>query len=379
MWVSLDGGFTWGLLMNQSFPLYGGVPASSASTFVRGTGREDPLAALDPSTGYLYTGSGLQRDASGSKKAPQDLYRTSISLHNISALAIAASITTPPQGTGLRTNPSTYMFLSALTLTAPFSPRQQGGLYVVNSIYSGSANPISVTTTAGTSAAAPSSLVVFGGEGPVVTNTSNDIWLTASGTSYSQVVTTTTFNSESYGVATCTDPYKQILYSIGGDLSDDRGGTQAVWASTNLGQNWAQSTAPWPGRSNSLCFVDSQSRLFIIGGKWANASGVAVSNDVWMGVSTSPTASSFTWTQQSASAPFQARDGPGGATYYSTVLQTDVLYVIGGYQYSSQLATSEDDGIGTNGQSNNNNNNTHTHTRATSSHTHTHTHGHAGQ
>ncbi len=88
----------------------------------------------------------------------------------------------------------------------------------------------------------------------------------------------------------------------------------------------------------------------MIGGKLANSNGVAVSNDVWVGTPSSvpPTATTtFTWAQQSAAAPFQARDGPLGATYFSTLLQQDVYYVMGGYEYENAVAQSKDNGVGT--------------------------------
>ena len=118
-WVSLDGGYTWGLCSAQIFPLYGGVDDSQADTFSKGTGREDPLLQIDSATGYVYMGSGLQRDQSGNAQAPNDLWRTSISFFNVSELAQACGqLTIPAAGLGLLSPPVPFVQEAAFTHTA---------------------------------------------------------------------------------------------------------------------------------------------------------------------------------------------------------------------------------------------------------------------
>ena len=118
-WVSLDGGYTWGMCSDQIFPLYGNVDASQAGMFSKGTGREDPLLQMDSTTGYVYMGSGLQRDQSGNGQAPNDLFVTSISLFNITALARACGqLTVPAAGIGLLSSPVPYVQETTYTHTA---------------------------------------------------------------------------------------------------------------------------------------------------------------------------------------------------------------------------------------------------------------------
>ena len=237
--------------------------------------------------------------------------------------------------------------LVTLTTAGPFQPRQQGGLYATNSSVSG------VVTVTGTVTASPGSLVIYGGlDNGAPTN---DVWLVTSPaaalpTGFYSLGNNTGLNSESYGPACCTDPYQQILYSVGGDLSGgDTSGTNAVWYSTNLGQSWGSLAAPFPGRGNSVCFVDSYSRLYVVGGKWPASNGTLVSHDVWQGVmSTGGQPSTLSFTLQSGAPPFSPRDGFSGASYYSSTLVQDILYVGSGYGYNSLLAAQGDNGVGYN-------------------------------
>lgn len=102
LWVSLDGGYTWGECASHFFPLFDNVPAANASLFPAGDGRQDPLLQVDPNTGYLYMGSGWQHDQQGSFQKPRDLYRSSVSFHNLSAVAASCGqLSLPVGGTGM--------------------------------------------------------------------------------------------------------------------------------------------------------------------------------------------------------------------------------------------------------------------------------------
>lgn len=105
MWASLDGGYTWGQCATQLFPLSGGFNASQSNSFARGSGREDSLLAIDPATGYLYMGQGLQRTQSGSAAYPTDMFRTSISFYDIGAVAgLCGSLAIPVGGVGVQSS-----------------------------------------------------------------------------------------------------------------------------------------------------------------------------------------------------------------------------------------------------------------------------------
>jgi hypothetical protein len=262
-----------------------------------------------------------------------------------------------PSTVGLSVWPA--LQLTVQTSSASFGGRAQAGLYSVSFLYSSTA--IVVNTTAGAAFAASGSLVVYGGWG--TGGATSDVYYSSNAGQGWAVVqqstgTNSALRSQAGGVATCSDMYQQILYLVGGGVSDSTG-VSSVFRSPDLGQRWSNNSAPFPGRFNALCLVDSSSRLYVIAGKLANTSGIYspgvngseygddIANDVWLG---SWAGSSFQWQQQTASAAFPARDGPAGATYYSATFTTDLLYVVSGYMYNSQIAqlSGNDNGIGSN-------------------------------
>ena len=265
------------------------------------------------------------------------LYGGNITYTDASTYSVVAYTLTPT---------AQNLTLTALTLAGPFLPRQQGGLYVVPAGSTTALTSLGVTASAG-------SLVLFGGTLPGQAGVTNDVWYSQANASSSFArLSLNAFNSMSYGPAICTDRVRQIFYSIGGDLSGgDTAGTNTVWASTDLGQTWTTFAGGFPGRGNAVCTVDSQSRVYVMGGKLANTNGVAVTNDVWMGTLTSSSPVTLTWTQQSAAAPFIPRDGPSATTVSSPAFSTaDLLYFTTGYDYQNSVAQSDDNGVGTNGQ-----------------------------
>lgn len=227
LWVSMNGGFTWGLCSSAVLPAY---QNTSSPTYARGSGRQDPLMQVDPNTGFLYLGSGREYNSAGTREYVGDLYVSTISLFSISAVASACNVRVPYAGVGLTSAPQ--LSLVTLTSTGPFLPRQQGGLFVVNK------TGTSLTTSAGTVATAQSSLVLFGGEYPGgKTQAANDVWYSTSGQTWSSVTINGVFTSQLYGPATCVDSNQQVLYVVGGDVSGgDTAGTSAVQFSVNLGQ-----------------------------------------------------------------------------------------------------------------------------------------------
>ena len=240
MWASLDGGFTWGSCATQLFPFAGGFNASQSNSFARGTGREDALLAIDPATGYLYMGQGLQRNQAGSAQYPTDLYRTSISFYDIGQVAgLCGDLAIPVGGIGMQQRSVSGVLSTLLTSAAPFLPRQQGGMYVVNSYSSNTFTTL--TTSAGTAPAVLDGLIVFGGKYPVGTGQSNDVWYSSTGgTQWSSVTITNSggYTSENYGPTTCVDSVSGVIFSVSGDVSGgDTNGTNAIWYSLNLGQS----------------------------------------------------------------------------------------------------------------------------------------------
>ena len=127
---------------------------------------------------------------------------------------------------------------SAFTFTTQtsngFTGRQQGGLLIVAS----PGSVTSVATSAGSSAVAAGSLIIYGGQ--IGSAGVNDVWYSSnSGQQLSSVTiaAASPYVAQSYGPATCVDNTKQILYSIGGDESGGgSAGTSQVYYSLDLGQ-----------------------------------------------------------------------------------------------------------------------------------------------
>ena len=358
LWASLDGGFTWGQCSAQLFPFSG-----NASAYPRGTGRQDFLMQLDPATGIVYVGAGQGRDQTGSQVFFNDLYRLPISLYSVNALAAACGGLSVPAAVGLQVLP--VLSGTVVTTAAPWAPRAQAGLYVVSASTSDVPTTLTTSASATGSPAVSGSLVVFGGWSSVSGSRVgwNDTWYSSSSgagwASVSLSSSSAALGSPVQGQATCVDIYAQRLYSVGGGQSDSAG-TNTVYSSSDLGQTWALSAGGFDGRFNALCLVDSYSRLYVMAGKLYNVSGVYdpsapssdsgddISDDVWQGVPSG--GGQFTWTQQTVVAAWPARDGPAGATVYSALFATDLLYLSSGYLYNSAVAQqgSNDDGIGTN-------------------------------
>ena len=172
-----------------------------------------PVLAIDVATGFVYTGMGLQRTPTGGAASPQDLFRTSISFYDTPAVAgLCGGLAVPVNGVGLVNAPP--LSLVPLTLSGPFLPRQQGGLYVVSAFTQNVATTLTFLNSSTTTQAVPSALVVYGGRQPAASLPSGDVWYSANQSVFLPL-SVGAFNSEAYGPATCVDQYKQILYSIG--------------------------------------------------------------------------------------------------------------------------------------------------------------------
>ena len=240
-----------------------------------------------------------------------------------------------------------------VTSSAAWPSRIQGGMYIVPS-WSTVRLTVNSSDVAVTSLVA-STIIVYGGILPGQNiDEFSDVWAsTDGGVSFNPVLYTNGgYSSTYFGPATCQDLRKQILYSMTGDdtaNTGDRNGINTVWSSTDLGQTWSSAQAGFPGRTNSVCVVDSGSRVYVMSGKQTSNTGDEVSSDVWMGTlkAVSPVVI-LTWTLQTQTAPFRACDGPMGASYFAPLLGLDVLYHSGGYGYTSYEARNQDDGVGTN-------------------------------
>ena len=166
----------------------------------------------------------------------------------------------------------------------------------------------------------------------------------AYGKGQSSVVGQTATTSPSYSASTsfftegglsmkCQDKSTGQLYLLSGfqynpaTLGYGLPVRQNAYVSTD-GQTWTNLTSGFtpPGRGAGWCFVDSSSRIFVLGGTLVDGSNAA---DVWMGtVSGSGTQ---TWQRQTGAASWAGRNGLRATYYRSSVLNTQIITMSAGY------------------------------------------------
>ena len=141
--------------------------------------------------------------------------------------------------------------------------------------------------------------------------------------------------STQIGAAVCADPTgKGSLYILSGDVVGFGSNVNVMWRSADGGVTWASLTHnAWQPRRNAVCVVDHSGNVFFLGGKAYNDSTQLPSNEVTDNSVWLSTDAGSTWQQQTAHAPWLARDGPSAASYYSTALGVTLLYVSTGYVY----------------------------------------------
>lgn len=163
----------------------------------------------------------------------------------------------------------------------------------------------------------------------------------AYGRGQSSVVGQTVTTSPSYTASTpfftegglsmkCQDPTTGALYLLSGflynpsTLSYGLPVRQNAYSSMN-GQTWTNLTSSFtpPGRGAGWCFVDSSSRIFVLGGTLVSGSNA---NDVWMSSN-----GGSSWTQQTGAAQWAGRNGHRATYYRSSVLNTQVITLSAGY------------------------------------------------
>lgn len=168
-----------------------------------------------------------------------------------------------------------------------------------------------------------------------VSSNGGDTWDLVSGTS--RPLTGPVVNSTNT-VRTFTDGARSA------DCSDNDGGLYLIggssrsptyhWSNVSYSSdvvnwdNWG-SQSFWR-RQRSTCAVNRNRQLFVLGGLTHvnNAATASASNDVWMSTGTGGRGG---WSLVTLRSNWRTRQGPNSDFYYSSYLNTEVLYVMNGY------------------------------------------------
>ena len=283
--------------------------------------------AVDGS-GYVYVGLGVGPTGS----LLSDMWRSAYTFNHIPAVVGACGMLLQPnRPIGLSCWPGSTQCavqFTAVTTAAPWGARLENGITFLNtSITYTSSSGTSVTIPAGTN-----TMVVWAGSAYSNSAPYNDVWA-----STDQAVTWSRISvgnvSTQIGATVCADSLGN-LFILSGDALGFGSNVNVMWRSSNGGVTWSNTTNnAWKPRRNAVCVVDSNNYLYFLGGKAYNDStqlpaAEVTDNSVWMS-----TNSGNSWQQQTAQAPWLARDGPSAASYYSSVLGKTVLYVSTGYVY----------------------------------------------
>ena len=144
-----------------------------------------------------------------------------------------------------------------------------------------------------------------------------------------------TFDARS-GSNNCNDPLSDLIVSLGGNNATTTSSTTATYWSYN-GQNWQlnplTATSWQPQRHFSSCDITDRGDVLLIGGHFhtnTNSPADYLLNDVWRGTGVLDSAYELVWSQQTANAPFAAREEHLVLVGYSSFYKREILYVIGG-------------------------------------------------
>ena len=287
VWVSLDGGYSWGLCAENA-------------TF---SDRRELLTVLDDE-GFLYVGGGADWNTN---EWFNDFWRSSFSFDNLTAVTAACGVTVPACGTGLTCWPGdprttfysngtvtcpasracagqdaeAYLDFEPQTLSAPWSKRWAANV---------ESFPRSFTyrDINGVSRQAPANaLILSGGQ-----TQNNDVWMSPDkGTSWQLIAGYVSYTapairaggasadssfspplSESTGIV---DARNGALYRVGG--YNGGGESNDVWRSTNAVTWTKQAATSLSPRSSANVVVDDRGRMYVVGGV---QSGATLS-DIW--------------------------------------------------------------------------------------------------
>lgn len=138
--------------------------------------------------------------------------------------------------------------------------------------------------------------------------------------SYAAVNTNSLVSIANPGSALCSSFYNGALF----DLSGQDANRPEIAVSTDGGQHWTQTaTANFSRREDALCVTDPHTGyMLLLGGLRAGSEGDY--NEVWLS-----TDASKTWILHT-NAPWTPRAGLTGTAVYSPVLNTTIVYVVGG-------------------------------------------------
>ena len=342
VWASFDGGFQWHSCTLPS-PLQDRL-------FIR----TEQGAALN-FQGQLVITAGYAYAENGQFQVRyRDVWRSTFSLNDDLALAdrCGGASVIPSAGPGLRRwpgveqpNARTTLTFTPLTLRAPWSARIQPAFLLMNQ------SRTYISSVDGTTASTgPGWLLMY--EGSLIStynanSNENDVWSSAdSGRSWSLIsgiarqsnsgYRPSTYPNSSFrsraGSGNCEDPASDDVYSLGGGYYLEDGSrveTSDSWHSTDA-IHWTLGTGRsfTPARHFLSCSVDSQSRLFVVGGGYfdhAAPSGTVYLQDLW-----SSSNKGQSWTRVSAKAPFPPRAETALQITRSSVYDVDLLYVAGG-------------------------------------------------
>ena len=161
----------------------------------------------------------------------------------------------------------------------------------------------------------------------------SDVWVSTDSAKTWHEVTGTPSDFVVQDMSRTADCYSHVtgrVYALTGSDLVAKTGRSARIAASNDGQHWEilNDDAGFPVRERPACTVDSQGWVYIFGGSTYNPTTNAngPSNDVWISKDLG-----YTWTRQTARAPWYMRISADAQTYRSEALGgVDVIYIANG-------------------------------------------------
>ena len=261
------------------------------------------------------------------------LVSPSLSLSLLPFLFVSAVLFSLPQSTSALNG---TMRLTAITLAATFPIRQEAGVAIYPSTFSfySASSQRSLTWQAGF-------IVLYGGErsaAPLASEQSlNDVWVT------SDALTWELISGTANGV-TATSSRTMVDFARTADCQDSDGGLYLISGSTRnatihaANVSYSANLVDWDfypnqafwRRQRSSCTVTGDKTVYLMGGLTHvnNANAATASNDVWK---TNSRGANGGWTLVTMRAMWPARQGLNIESYYSTYLNTEIMYVMNGY------------------------------------------------
>ena len=350
MWASFNGGYNW-------------VQCNTPNTdWIRG----EQGVAVSPAgnmvlvAGYAYTENNVFQ------VRYNDVWSTNWNVDDSAQVAArCGGVAVPAGGPGIRTwpnptpVPSNTVTFTALTLRAPWSPRNKPALLRMST-------PLTYKTPDGSTASTgPDWLLLYEGMNLVSSNANsneNDVyasmddgrtWTMISGVSRrgqlgekDSAYATSSF-SGSITSADCEDPLTDDVYSLSGlrwDATQSPAGfygTNDVWYSSNalVWTKRVQTRNFFEPRSGAECDVGHSHNIVITAGNTAsNAASPGLMNDVWVS-----TSKGVSWQRVAARAPFPARMRHAMQIAYSEYYGVDLIFVVGGQTMVNGVADTLND------------------------------------